>query len=88
MAESRQVVVHLDATQQTQIREVAGADAFNRAIGYLSTWNMSFPVVEIYADRELPDLVAHFYRLDTSNQQVHAYTIGAVWHDDHYGFHS
>ncbi len=57
------------------------------AIGYLSCWgntpSMTYPTVTIYRDRGT-DLVAVYSREDGSN----GYTIGAVWHEDHYGFHS
>lgn len=89
MAETRQVTIHLDSTQQTEFREITGADEFRNAIGYMATWNMSYPVVEIYPDRDAPDLVAVYRREDGTT----GYVIGAVWHADdssggHYGFHS
>ena len=57
------------------------------AIGYLSQWNMSYPMVTIIIDGKVGttnDLVA-FYDDEPNKRQ---YTIGAVWHDTHYGFHS
>lgn len=53
------------------------------AIGYLSTWNMDYPVVDIFADGDT-DLVA-IYCDDYGERQ---YVIGAVWHGDHFGYHS
>jgi hypothetical protein len=53
------------------------------AIGYLSTWNMDYPVVDIFADGDT-DLVA-IYCDEYGKRQ---YVIGAVWHDDHFGYHS
>jgi hypothetical protein len=52
------------------------------AIGYLSSWNLSYPTVDIFKDGG-DDLVAVY-----SKDGDRVYTIGAVWHDDHYGFHS
>jgi len=52
------------------------------AIGYLSTWNLAYPVVNIFKDRD-NDLVAVYFK-----DGDRMYTIGAVWHDDHYGYHS
>ena len=43
-----------------------------------------YPHVEIFRDRGDTDLVAVYK--DAS--AVRGYVIGAVWHDDHYGFHS
>ena len=59
-------------------------DRLFNAIGYLSTWNMSHPKVIIRRGGKEDDLVAHYFLEDGSC----GYTIGAVWHDDHYGFHS
>ena len=53
------------------------------AIGYLSTWNLSYPTVTIFKDAE-PDLTAIYFDKDGKRQ----YVIGAVWHDGHYGYHS
>ena len=84
MSEQRQTTINLDAVQMTQIREIVGPEAFNVTIGYLSTWNMTFPTCEIYLDRDMPDLQAHYCDADGNCR----YVIGAIWHDDHYGFHS
>jgi hypothetical protein len=67
-----------------QIAESIGTwDALWTAIGYLSTWNLSYPYVNIYRDGGA-DLVA-VYLNDAGETK---YAIGAVWHDDHYGYHS
>ena len=84
MAEQRQTTINLDAVQMTQIREIVGPEAFNAAIGYLTTWNMTFPRCSIHIDRDLPDMVAYYFD-GTGDCR---YVIGAIWHDDHYGFHS
>lgn len=54
-----------------------------KAIGYLSTWGMDYPRVEIYQDGK-SDLIATYF----DNKGERRYTIGAIWHDGHYGFHS
>jgi hypothetical protein len=84
MAEQRQTTINLDAVQMTKIREIVGPAAFNAAIGYLATWNMTFPQCQVYADRELPDLVACYF----DEAGTCRYAIGAIWHGEHYGFHS
>lgn len=47
MAEQRTVDIFLDATVQTQIRELTGSQRFYEALGYLSSWNMTFGYVRI-----------------------------------------
>ena len=84
MADQREVLILMDATQQTEIMEAVGRQNFFEAIGYLATWNMSFGFVQITQD-DTTDMVA-VYR-DTE-RGLTKYIIGAVWHDDHYGFHS
>lgn len=55
------------------------------AIGYLSSWAAdSYPIVRIYRDGNGPDIAAVYLKGDGEL----GYVIGAVWHDDHYGFHS
>ena len=84
MADQREVLILMDSAQQTQIMEEVGRQNFYAAIGYLSTWNMSYGFVRITQDGDT-DMVA-VYR-DTADGPT-KYVIGAVWHEDHYGFHS
>jgi hypothetical protein len=76
-----------DMIQITNIlRETAGQKAWEHlqgAIGYLITWNTSYPKVTIYRDGKT-DLIACYY----NEQGERKYVIGAVWHETHYGFHS
>lgn len=83
MSEQRQVTIHLNAVEQMEMQHGTDMTEWYRAIGRLSTWNMSFPTCDIYADGKT-DMVA-VYR---NEQGERGYVIGAVWHDDHYGFHS
>lgn len=83
MAEVRTTIIHIDAVERTRMQAATDHDEWFRAIGYLATWNMTFPTVEIRADGET-DLVA-VYRDEEGNI---GYVIGAVWHDGRYGFHS
>jgi len=81
----RQVTVNLSDEDMIQIAEKIGLRNVYYAIGYLSTWSIgSYPYVNIWRESNSTDLVAT-YR-DTERDK--SYTIGAVWHDDHYGFHS
>ena len=63
--------------------EIGTWDKLWEAIGYLSTWNLSYPIVRIHRDGKT-DMVAVYLKGDGEL----GYAIGAVWHDDHYGFHS
>ena len=82
MSETRQVTLHMDAVQQTAIKDVVGYKFYD-ALGYLGTWNMTYPSVDIYTDGDT-DMVA-VYKDETGTS---GYVIGAVWHEDHYEFHS
>lgn len=87
MAEQRTVDIFLDATVQTQIRELTGSQRFYEALGYLTSWNMTFGYVRItggfYSGN--PELIATY---KTDAKAGVGYCIGAVWHGDHFGFHS
>lgn len=84
MADQREVLIRMDSTQLTQIKEAVGAQHFYEALGYLSQWNLTYGHVVITQD-DTTDMVA-VYRA-TPGGPVE-YVIGAVWHEDHYGFHS
>lgn len=84
MSDTRTTTIHLDATQITRaIEHTCDRAAFHAAIGYLSTWNYTFPTCDIYSDGEA-DLIAIYKHADGTR----GYAIGAIWHGDHYGFHS
>jgi hypothetical protein len=85
MAESRTVTINMDAVQATQIEQITGYQELMAAIGYLSTWNMTFPRVEIFVqDVESPELLAVYKDAGAKR----GYTIGAVWNGTKFGFHS
>jgi hypothetical protein len=75
----REIKLHLEHREQIEVPD----QALIAAVGYLSTWNMNYPRVEIY-NIDGTDLVANYY----DKNGTHKYQIGAVWHKDHYGFHS
>lgn len=59
----------------------------NNAFGYLSLWNLTYPVVDLLilgGTNEMEILAC--YRHEAGGSV--AYAIGAVWHGDHFGFHS
>ena len=88
MADQREVLILMDATQQTQIMEEVGRQNFFAAIGYLSTWNMSYGFVQITQDGDTDMVAVYKDTQDSWEDGPVKYVIGAVWHDDHYGFHS
>lgn len=76
---------------QGELVEIAGETLWSElwgAIGYLSTWSAdNYPIVRIFrdaVDNSGADLGAIYLKADGEL----GYVIGAVWHDDHYGFHS
>lgn len=84
MTQKRMVTLELDDNAMTQIAvDIGSWDKLWGAIGYLSSWNTSYPYVTIFRDGGT-DLVAVY----KDGAGVRQYIIGAVWHDDHYGYHS
>ena len=78
----RTIELQLDS-EELRTMAVSMDKLFN-ALGYLSTWNMSYPKVKIRRDGKEDDLVAHYFHEDGTC----GYTIGAIWHGKDYGFHS
>jgi len=50
-------------------------DKLFHAVGYLSTWNMSYPKLRIYAEHNTANLMANYFKEDGTC----GYTIGAIW---------
>lgn len=61
-------------------------DEWFRAVGRLTTWGDEafYSVVDIQLDGPT-DMIAIYS--NPSNEQA-KFVLGAVWHGDHYGFHS
>ena len=81
------IVHHLgDSVTQNTLREHVGQLEFYRAVGYLSTWNMTFPEVKLYYNAKDVEITASYY---TATGEL-GYCIGAVFNDDtkQFGFHS
>lgn len=87
MTEQRNITLTLNAVDMTEIAEITGHDKLYTALGYLMQWNMTFPHVTIGGGSYdgAPELYA-IYRKELNGPI--GYSIGAVWHDDHFGFHS
>jgi hypothetical protein len=57
------------------------------AIGYLSTWSpISYPICEITISGDEFEMTAVYYNAE--RDYTRRAVIGAVWHEDHFGFHS
>jgi hypothetical protein len=83
-SESRTITLNFNEVENMELhREIGEPEFVEQAIGYLSTWNMTFPRVVISRDGPT-DLIAHYYHEDGT----HGYTIGVIWHDNHYSYHS
>lgn len=85
MSESRTIKLNINAVEMTELHAATDAAQVFAAIGYLSTWNMTFPHLTIFKDGKT-DLVAA-YRKEDGTQ---GYVIGAVWNatTGKFGFHS
>lgn len=83
MFDFRTVQINISAVDIAGIIASTDRQEYYKAIGYLSSWNLSFPKVVIWADSD-GNLVANYLNEDGTV----GYVIGAVWHEDHFGFHS
>ena len=83
-------------TTANKLQERADNNPVLRAIGRLSTWALpnemplegtgQYDTVDIRcADADSPELVAVY---SSSTHPAVGYVIGAIWHGDHFGFHS
>ena len=81
------IVHHLgDNVTVSTLMEQATAAEFYRAVGYLSTWNMSFPEVKLFYNVRELEITASYY---TATGEL-GYCIGAVFNSasGKFGFHS
>jgi hypothetical protein len=86
----RTIELCIDADAMMAIAEIVGNKELFFAIGYLSQWNLNMAKVRIIGGVYCgnPEIIATYWRHNTTEPQTIAYQIGAVWHDDHFGFHS
>lgn len=79
-----------DADKWVQLHEQCGGtdEPIRAALGYLSLWNWStYPVVDIVLMGRKGNMeLCAYYRNEAGGKA--GYVIGAVWHGDHFGFHS
>lgn len=58
-----------------------------KALGYLSSWcidSNTYPKVYLFVSAKEQEITATYYKADGKV----GYVIGAVWHGEHFGFHS
>ena len=97
----RTIELMIDAVSLHMLRKQTDPAQVQEAVGYLSTWNMTFPHVTITASIDQLELVACYYCEKPAPSPVDGqrprpdYVIGAVWHAPtseadagHFSFHS
>lgn len=83
MYDTRVITLVMNSTEIDSIIKVTNELLWRQAIGYLSSWNMSYPKVTIYREGK-KDMLAVYSDASGDRQ----YNIGAVWYNDRYNFHS
>lgn len=83
----RTISLGLASEMLTRIAEITGGAELSQAIGYLASWNLAHPYCEIIGGiyDGTPEIVATYRK---EQRGPITYQIGAVWHGDHFGFHS
>ena len=77
----------LEATAIDVMKETCGYTEVQAAIGYLSQWSSAsehYPRATLWFDPKEREITATYFKTDDTV----GYVIGAVWHGDHFGFHS
>lgn len=87
---ARTIELCLDQETLTTLGLASDPQKLTQAIGYFSSWNLSLHYVRItggvYSGN--PELTATYWKRSPHVNEGIAYQIGAVWHGDHFGFHS
>lgn len=88
MTEMRKVNYRFDAVALTELCQTTSKQRVMEALGYLSSWNFTFPLVDIFIQHG--DELTAVYRNDTKSNP--GCVIGAIWHNDdgggQFSFHS
>lgn len=84
MAESRTTHFSFNAEELSSLKQNTDAREVLKVLGYLSTWNLTFPTCRIYIDDDRTSLTATYH-----NDRDHLeYVIGAVWGGECFTTHS
>jgi ABC-type Fe2+-enterobactin transport system substrate-binding protein len=86
----RTIELCIDAGTLMALADASSNAELFKAIGYLSQWNLPLAKVRILGGvyDGNPEIIATYWRHAGNDPQPIAYQIGAVWHGDHFGFHS
>ena len=87
MENNRQVNLNINAVTLTEIVQETGHKELQNALGYLMQWNLSFRYLTLFANmRDGPEIIGMYS--NDPEKPADGYVIGAIWHGDHFGFHS
>lgn len=84
----RTVKIKIDPdTYEAMSAHVGGYSKINDAIGYLATWAMASPRYAFCHIRYVDEgeLMASYHPAEGEQAR---FVLAAIWHDDHWGFHS
>jgi hypothetical protein len=100
----RTVEILLSREDKAQLAQSTGCIESDAAIGRLVTWalpsegddeasryaHVVIHGVDLNGERGQPELIARYYADKVQEERMERpnYVIGAVWHGDHFGFHS
>ena len=83
---TRKIDLSFTAEAWETLIESTDAHQAHEALAYLTVWALStYSHVTVFISGSEPEMVALYRRREGD---APGYTIGAVWHDDHFGFHS
>lgn len=81
----RNIEYAFDAVELTALHHATDRNQVERALGYLSSWYMAFPIVTIYIAGDEEIRAVYYKKADDKRA---GYVLAAIWHGDHFGFHS
>ena len=80
----RNIQYAFDAVELNAVHHATDYKQVESALGYLSSWNMSFPIVTIYIAGDEEIRAVYYNKADDKRAVC---TLTAVWSEDHFGFH-
>lgn len=83
----RTIRLGMDADTIVNIAEITGNTEFCRALGYFMQWGLDHTYLELIGGvyDGNPEIIATYRK---EERGPITYQIGAIWHGDHFGFHS
>ena len=80
----RNIEYAFDAAELSALHHATNRDQVLRALGYLSSWYMAFPIVTICIAGDDKIRAVYYNKADDKRAVC---TLTAVWSEDHFGFH-